>query len=370
MTQDLYETLQVHPRADTAAIQAAYQRLRDLYDPARLDGAADELLELARAKRDAIEHAYAVLGDPVRRTTYDAEQAVLSAGQPKGQSQPKNQEPRTKNQLAKEGSRFSVLGSDETEASIARQPEQALDYRPLPPAQRQERPRGAEERTLPVVAVAGRDVARKPASRVGPIIAVASILVLIIGSSLLLTEGGGPPPAPPTPTVSPFDQYEAIIPQAQSVAQQNPKSAQAWIDLGNVLYDSAQIVRESAPDSPLYQQRLGRWLQATNAYSQALALEPTNATARADLGASSCFYGSGTGDQTFVSTGMAEVERAAQIAPNDERVLLSMGHCLVSSQPPKTDEAIRMWQKIVEQDPASPFAAQVKQLIEKYGSSP
>src|SRR5690349_13159341 len=79
MTQDLYETLQVHPRADTAAIQAAYQRLRDLYDPARLDGAADELLELARAKRDAIEHAYAVLGDPVRRATYDSELAARAS---------------------------------------------------------------------------------------------------------------------------------------------------------------------------------------------------------------------------------------------------------------------------------------------------
>ncbi len=73
MSQDLYEILQVHPRADADAIAAAYQRLRELYDPARLDGAADELLELARSKRDMIEHAYAVLSDPVRRATYDAE---------------------------------------------------------------------------------------------------------------------------------------------------------------------------------------------------------------------------------------------------------------------------------------------------------
>jgi len=133
-----------------------------------------------------------------------------------------------------------------------------------------------------------------------------------------------------------------------------------------VLYDSAQVVREGAPDSPLYKQRLGRWLQATNAYSQALALEPNNATTRADLGASSCFYGAGTGDQSFVAAGTAEVRRAAQIAPNDERVLLSMGHCLVSEQPPQTDAAIKTWQRIIDQNPSSPFAAQVKQLIAKY----
>ena len=78
MTQDYYETLQVHPRADATAIEAAYARLRELYDPARLDGAADELVDLARAKRDAIERAYAVLSDPARRAAYDQEQDALA----------------------------------------------------------------------------------------------------------------------------------------------------------------------------------------------------------------------------------------------------------------------------------------------------
>jgi tetratricopeptide (TPR) repeat protein len=355
MTQDLYETLQVHPRADAAAITAAYERLRALYDPAKLDGAADELLDLARAKRDAIEHAYAVLGDPARRATYDRQLATA--------------EPQLNRD---EKSKTKDDGDQRPNVQTSKRPnvqtpaEEVLDYRPLPPANRQERPRGLEERTLPTRPAPGRAATRQSQSRFTAPIMIAAIFVLIIASSLLLTDGGGPPPVPATPTVSPFDQYEAIIPQAQSNADQNPKSAQAWIDLGNVLYDSAQVVREGAPDSPLYQQRLGRWLQATNAYSQALALEPNNAATRADLGASSCFYGAGTGDQSFVAAGTAEVRRAAQLAPNDERVLLSMGHCLVSEQPPQTDEAIKMWRRIVEQNPASPFAAQVKQLIAKY----
>ena len=242
----------------------------------------------------------------------------------------------------------------------------SVDYRPLPPAKRQERPRGAAERTISLAILAGCEAAQKSALRPALPIAIAGILILIVAVGLLLTGGGGPAPAPPVPTASPFDQYEAIIPQAESTTKQNPKSAQAWIDLGNMLYDSAQIVREGAPDSPLYQQRLGRWLQATQAYSQALALEPNNAATRADLGASSCFYGASTGDQSFVSAGTAEVRRAAQLAPNDERVLLSMGHCLISAQPPKTEEAIATWRRIVEQDPNSQFAEQVKQLIAKY----
>jgi DnaJ-class molecular chaperone len=81
MSQDYYETLQVHPKADQDAIAAAYARLRELYDPVRLDGAAEELAELARQKRDALERAYAVLGDPTRRVAYDAEQAALTTDQ-------------------------------------------------------------------------------------------------------------------------------------------------------------------------------------------------------------------------------------------------------------------------------------------------
>ena len=98
MTQDYYEVLQVHPRADATAVEAAYTRLCELYDPNRLDGAADELVDLARAKRDAIERAYAVLSDPDRRAAYDevadalrgdgADGATGRAGDQSGRSPP------------------------------------------------------------------------------------------------------------------------------------------------------------------------------------------------------------------------------------------------------------------------------------------
>src|SRR5690242_820208 len=71
--QDYYETLQVHPKADAEAIRAAYERLRQRYDPSLLEGAADELLELARRRRDEIERAYTVLSDPERRAVFDEE---------------------------------------------------------------------------------------------------------------------------------------------------------------------------------------------------------------------------------------------------------------------------------------------------------
>jgi curved DNA-binding protein CbpA len=356
MTQDYYEILQVHPRADAAAIEAAYARLHDLYDPARLDGAADELVDLARAKRDAIERAYAVLSDSARRATYDQEQAALEPPKAEGRG--------TKDQGIAGG-----LGKSGDASSLALgQIEQPLDYRPLPRARRAERPSGFDDQPVLSSAPArlpGR-AASRPAERawLAPA-ALASVLVLIVAASLALT-GGGPPAAPSAPTASPFDAFESSIPQAQQAAQQNPTSAQAWIELGNLLYDSAQVVRESAPDSPIYQQRLGRWIEATSAYSQALALEPNNAQVRADMGASACFYGAGAGDQSFVRDGTEEVRRAAQAAPDDERVLLSLGHCLVSAQPPQTEAAIESWRRIIALKPSSPLATQAQLLITKY----
>lgn len=355
---DYYEALQVHPKADEAAIEAAYQRLSERYDPARLAGAADELLELARGKRDTIERAYAVLGDPARRAAYDRQQIGLALAT--------NHDERPKTQDQGQPSAETVTPPSSSAVRQAPADEQ-LDYRPLPPARRQERQRGAAE---PVLRAnqhrPGRAIAPRPVRRLaGPLVAVG-VLALVIASGLIATNGGGPPPAAPTPTASPFDTFEASIPQAQSFAEQNPASAQAWIDLGNLLYDSAQVVREQAPDSQLYQQRLGRWLQATTAYSQALALEPSNAPARADMGASACFYGAGTGDQSFVRTGLAEVNRAAAGAPDDARVLLSLGHCLVSADPPRTDEALAAWQRIIERNPSSPLVSQAQILIAKY----
>src|SRR5262245_6756751 len=105
MSQDYYETLQVHPKADQDAIAAAYTRLRELYDPSKLDGAAEELTELARQKRDALERAYAMLGDATRRAAYDAEQAALTT----------DHRPPTTNHQDQEivGRRSSVVGRRE-----------------------------------------------------------------------------------------------------------------------------------------------------------------------------------------------------------------------------------------------------------------
>ena len=335
MTHDHYETLQVHPRADAAAIEAAYERLRGKYDPAKLEGAADELIDLARTKRDMIERAYAVLSDSARRARYDAELA---------------------NQVG--------VPYDEVEAG------EVFDYRPLPPANRAERPKTFDARPS---RTAGRAVPPTSDPRAPLLVLIGLLVVVLIAAGVFLFSGNSPGSlvvAAPTvlPTAGPLDQYETAIVQAKTAAEQHPNAAGAWIDYGNMLYDSVQVVREIEPDSPLYQERLPRWLEATVAYSRALQLEPDNAQVRSDMGVSSCFYGAGTNEPQYLNDGLAEVEKAVKALPEDPRVLLNLGQCYVNVQPARTQEALEVWLKIRESQPEeSPLAQQAQILIQRYG---
>ena len=335
MNNDYYEILQVHPKADQAAIEAAHQRLRALYDPARLDGAADELVALARRKRDEIERAYAVLGDIERRAMYDTEQSV----------------------------QIEAIAVYEDDG------EDVLDYRPLPPAVRSERPKGYDNRR---VRVAGRAAPQQASGRAALIVVAALLVVAAIGAAVFLINGqsvGTLASVQPTavPTASPLDQFEQDIVSAKQAAQQNVNDASAWVNYGNLVYNSVEIVREMQPDSQLYKQRVPRWLEATAAYSQALTLQPGNDAVRSDYGVSSCFYGASVGDQKFVASGLAAVQQAAAKLPNDPRVNLSLGHCLVSAQPPRIPEALESWLKVTEAQPNNAaYSQQAQQLIDQY----
>jgi tetratricopeptide (TPR) repeat protein len=339
MAQDYYEILQVHPKADADAIQAAYERLRTLYDPARLEGVAEDLIAMARQKRDAIEQAYTELGDPTRRVAYDANRSAAT--------------------------KIAAIESATTTATSVELP----DYRPLPPAQRNERARDfAHEPVRPIAT---------PANPQSMQIAIASaLLVLIVVSSLLITNwntitAGSAATPVPTAEASPLEQYETAIEQAKQATEQAPGDPQAWITLGNFYYDSVQIVRENMPDSTLYQQRLPRWLEASQAYDRALALQPDNASVRADRGASLCYYGAGVGDQAFVEQGIRDVRSAAQARPDDPLVQLNLGNCLINALPPQTEEALATWQRVVQLAPAdSALAERARELISQYNRQP
>lgn len=372
---DHYETLQVHPKADQETIQAAYERLRQRYAPDALAGAADELVAVARRKREAIEHAYAVLSDPTRRATYDAEQQAATA--------PPSPEPTT--------------------------PEEALDYGPLPPANRQERPQAFNAQPLasarPPAPRSGRRVLTRTGEKLpawfAPAMVVGVLTFVVMLASLLLTNGGRPRYANDTSALQGAAQttdqqdgqadqgggdhsqliaeYESHVVTARQVVEQAPDNPNAWIRLGNALYDSVQVVRELQPESAAYTELLPRWLEASQAYQQALELASSAATAgqdelivrpasvRSDMGVSLCYYGTGTATPDYVAQGLDHTRQAVAELNEDGRALLNLGICLVSTQPPQTEEALELWRAVLELPAIERgVSVQARQLVEEY----
>ena len=367
--QDYYETLQVHPKADAESIRAAYARLSARYDPSKLEGAADELQVLARQRRDEIERAYAVIGDATRRASYNAELADLApvpaAAPPPG--------PLT-------------IDDDDT-----------LDYSPLPPAARQERGEGfnaqpsVSRNVRATDTVRGRATGRSASGRMPtwlvPVLIVAVATFTIVLLTLFSTMPGAPTPAagpqtfdPNAPTMAPTtslvevaNQFEGQIVVAKQVASDDPKNPKAWVEFGNILYDSVVVLHERLPGGdPAFQsayvERMPRWLEAADAYGKAIALEPTNAVARADMAASLCYYGQGINDQSYLQKGIVAAEQAMKDQPQEGRALLSAGICYALASPPQTSKALEQWQKLIVLPNADPsLVFQARQLIQQYG---
>ena len=65
-SEDLYELLQVHPRADPEVVQAAYRCLVFKYHPDRNPSPR------ATYQMQGLNHAYEVLSDPIRRAKYNS----------------------------------------------------------------------------------------------------------------------------------------------------------------------------------------------------------------------------------------------------------------------------------------------------------
>jgi cytochrome c-type biogenesis protein CcmH/NrfG len=275
--------------------------------------------------------------------------------------------------------------------------DELIDYRPLPPAQRQERAKGfnTQPRIRPVQAAPRRSGRRIERSQRLPtwilpllIVAVSTFAIVLItlvttvwnvppqaaGSASGPSALGQPTASAPTATVDDIaNQFEAQITAARQVAQQVPDNANAWIELGNAIYDCVVVVRERLDGGDqrfqgLYVERLPRWLEARDAYAKALAITPVNAVVRADMATSLCYYGLGVNDQSYVTQGITQADQAIKDGPEEGRALLSKGLCLVSADPPQTAQALEQWQKAIVMPNVEPgVAQQARQLIAKHG---
>lgn len=317
---DLYALLQVSPRASAEEISAAYQRLRALYAPERVAEAAPDVQALAAQRREQLDAAYAVLSDPHQRAAYDR--------------------------------RFGFAASEE-----------ALDYRPLPPARGQERSRAPEERdSLPAPARLGQ----------GPLSWLPALGIAVVGLALLLllvlsgVRTTSDPAAMATPTVAmvrlPFT--EAQLAQFRSAAENN-NTFEAWRAYGNALFDNLQTMRENAAQAPQYRNQLDRWQTVIEAYDRALQLRD-DPIVRADRALSLFNYGVDAAQAAYVEQATAAAEEALQQGVSAPRALLNYGLILSLSRPPRTEEALALWRRITVEAPNTPEAQRAQALLQSF----
>jgi curved DNA-binding protein CbpA len=323
--EDFYALLQIPPGASQDEVAAAYTRLKELYSPGRLEAGPPEFQELGARRRAELQTAYTILSDPARRAAYDQQRAPAGGAAP-------------------------------------------LDYRPLPPARRRERP--SPSIPLPLVDAATRNRQRRGRrSLLGPLIVglvTLGILLLLVLSSVRTQAGGRALATPAIPNLQlPYTADQ--IREARAKAEQT-NTAETWAAYGHALYDNMEQMRENAPLAPQYLNLLPQWLQAAEAYNRALALGG-GPDVRADRALALFYHGVSANDQASIARGLAEAQQALKAGPDDPRVLLSYGSISAGLNPPRKDEAVRAWQRILQVAPQSREAGPARDLLAANGQT-
>jgi tetratricopeptide (TPR) repeat protein len=166
---------------------------------------------------------------------------------------------------------------------------------------------------------------------------VGFLLGFLIGSS---SNAGKSVPATasiPSGSGSPTD-YTSRIAEAEKIVAQDPKNLNAWLSLGNDYFDTEQAQK------------------AINAYSKALEIEPNNPNVLTDQGV--MYRKIGWYDKALVN-----FEKAQKIDPKHLQSLFNSG--VVYAVDLKNQEKARpYWKKILEIDPNSATAMQVKSMMQ------
>ena len=134
-----------------------------------------------------------------------------------------------------------------------------------------------------------------------------------------------------TPALLPVDQFK-------KTAQREPKNAQAWINLGNILMDA---------------QRFG---DAVDAYEKALALDPKNVPVLVDQG--TCYRGIGRFDKA-----VEQYRKALRIDPSFPNGHRNLGVVLGFDMNRKA-EAIKEFDRYLELVPTGPDADSARKALQ------
>jgi Flp pilus assembly protein TadD len=140
------------------------------------------------------------------------------------------------------------------------------------------------------------------------------------------------------PGISPLQ-----IEQLQAATRMSPKSAQAWISLGDALMDSR------------------RFGEAVEAYQKGLELDPQNVNARVDMGTS--YRGIGQFDKA-----VDEYRKAIKIDPNFPNAHRNLA-VVLSYDLHDTAQGVKEFKKYLEIAPNAPDAEAVKQSVRELSAA-
>lgn len=311
-----YQRLKVDPSAEQEAIEAAYQRLAEKYNP-DTNTAAD-----AAERMKKIEIAYETLRDPARRAEYDQ----LRAAARKTAAKP---------------------GTSGTDAPVTSAPKTTVV-----PAQGKAKPTGHRNTAM---------------------LAVVAVLIAVTALIALLSRQNQSPEQT-TPAVQgdaeshlaqgeqylQEDKLSEAIAEFQAAIQLDPGSVEGHFRLGNAYYQQGQLDEAAAEfqkalelDSKnvdarsnlgaVYYER-GEFAKAAAEFKQASSLQPDDADLHYNLGAAYV-------QQAKYDEAIAEFNEALRLRPQLTRSYYGLGNAYKLQG--KTNEAIQALQKFLSSSSAA-----------------
>jgi tetratricopeptide (TPR) repeat protein len=147
------------------------------------------------------------------------------------------------------------------------------------------------------------------------------------------------PQVAPVPKGSDPMEVASKIQTLKDIVQKDPKNLPAWIELGNLYFDSNQPK------------------EAIKAYSQYLAVKPDNADVRTDIG--TMYRKLGNFDRAI-----EEYKKAAQSNPKHINSRYNLGLLLLHDKQ-DIKGAVKVWEEYLKVDPNSERAGRVREQIDK-----
>ena len=187
------------------------------------------------------------------------------------------------------------------------------------------------------------------------IVVIAFLVGFVTGATVAILKGGkggekaamvqkpqmAPSPGPPKP--SPLE-VASKIKTLDEILQKDPKNLPAWVELGNLYFDT---------DQPK---------EAIEAYSRYLAIKPDNPDVRTDMGI--MYRKLGQFDKAI-----EEFRKAAQSDPKHVNSRYNIGLVLLHDKQ-DIKGAVKAWEDYLRVDPNSERAQRIRAQIEKMKTMP